>query len=190
MKILLLLDVYKLGRAGDVKKVADGYGRNYLIPQGLALLATPGAIKQAEKIRAKGEVKRAVLNNEMSGIAEIMKTLKIDYVMRAANETNKLYGSVSTQMIADTIKQKMGVEINRRQIDCQPIRVLGEHKIPVRLTMDLVPEITVWVYREGEARPSTKESPISKEILEVKVEGENAAVDQSVAAPETPGAQP
>jgi len=187
MKILLLHDVYKLGRAGDVKKVADGYGRNYLIPQGLATLATPGAIKQAEKIRAKAEIKRAVLNKEMSGIAEIMKNITLDFSMRAANETDKLYGSVSTQMIADAIKEKTGVEINRRQIDCQPIRNLGEYKIPIRLTMDLAPEITVRVFREGEAPPPAK-TPTTSSSTEVKAEGENAAVGLSVAAPETPGA--
>jgi len=183
MKILLLHDVYKLGRAGDMKKVADGYGRNYLIPQGLAILATPGAVKQAEKIRTKAEVKRAVINKEMSGIAEIMKTITLDFAMRAANETDKLYGSVSTQMIAEAIKEKTGVDINRRQLDCQPIRSLGEYKIPIRLTMDLVPEITVRVFREGEV-PAPANPPSS----EGKTEGEHAAVIPPVAAPETPGA--
>jgi len=65
MKILLLKDVYKLGRAGDVKKVANGYARNYLIPQGLAILATPGAIRQADRIRKQADVQRAALNKEM-----------------------------------------------------------------------------------------------------------------------------
>ncbi|MGC8855378.1 MAG: 50S ribosomal protein L9, partial [Anaerolineae bacterium] len=59
MKVLLIKDVYKLGRAGEVKKVADGYGRNFLIPQGLAVLATPGALRQAEKIRSQAEIRRA-----------------------------------------------------------------------------------------------------------------------------------
>ena len=72
MKVLLIKDVYKLGRAGDVKKVADGYGRNFLIPQGLAVLATPGALLRAEKIREQANTKRAVLNNELSGVAEIL----------------------------------------------------------------------------------------------------------------------
>ena len=63
MKVMLIKDVYKLGRAGDIKKVADGYGRNFLIPQGLAVLATAGAVAQAEKIRTQADEKRAVLNN-------------------------------------------------------------------------------------------------------------------------------
>ena len=72
MKVLLLKDVYKLGRAGDVKKVADGYGRNYLLPKGLAVLATPGALKQSEHIRAQATVHRAQLNQEMGSVAEVL----------------------------------------------------------------------------------------------------------------------
>ena len=66
MKVLLLKDVYKLGHAGDVKKVADGYARNYLIPQGLVTMATPGAIKQADQIKQKADAIRSQLNTEMS----------------------------------------------------------------------------------------------------------------------------
>lgn len=73
MKVLLLKDVYKLGHAGDIKKVADGYGRNFLLPQGLAVLATPGALKTVEKIKAKAAVTRAALNQEMGGLAEQME---------------------------------------------------------------------------------------------------------------------
>jgi large subunit ribosomal protein L9 len=69
MKVLLLKDVYKLGRAGDVKRVADGFGRNYLLPQGLAVLATSGALKQVEGIRQHATTNRAVLNKELSGVA-------------------------------------------------------------------------------------------------------------------------
>jgi large subunit ribosomal protein L9 len=182
MKVLLLQDVYKLGRAGDVKKVADGFGRNYLIPQGLAVMATPGMLKQGERIRAKAELRRAQLNQEMSGVADLLKNLRLEFPMRAAAETDKLYGSVSTQMIADAVKEKLGIEINRRYIDCQPIRVLGEYKVPVRLTIDLVPEMTVVVYREGEA-PSTDEvvaASDDKPAMEKPVaEGNNEPVDQS-----------
>lgn len=150
MKILLLKDVYKLGRAGEVKKVAAGYGRNYLIPQGLAVLATPGALQQAEYIREKAAAQRDALNKEMSGIAEKMEGLVLTFPAKAS-ETDKLYGSITTHLIAETLSEKTGVEIFRRQIDSQPLRMLGEHKVPVRLTVDLIPEITVIVYREGES---------------------------------------
>lgn len=149
MKVLLLKDVYKLGRAGDVKKVADGYGRNYLLPQGMAVLATLGAIKQSEHIRAKANEQRAVLNKEMDVIAKRVDGVYVAFSARAS-ETGKLYGSITTQMIAEALSKKTGVEISRRQIDSQPVRTLGTFRLSVRLTVDLVPHITVVVHREGE----------------------------------------
>jgi large subunit ribosomal protein L9 len=151
MKVMLLKDVYKLGRAGEVKRVADGYGRNYLLPQGLAVLATPGALKQAERISTQANVERKVLNEEMSAVAEQLSGTVLTFNARAS-ETDKLYGSVTTQMIADSISEKAGVEINRRQIDSQPLRTLGEHTVNVRLTVDLVPEVKVLIFREGESQ--------------------------------------
>jgi large subunit ribosomal protein L9 len=150
MKVLLLKDVYKLGRAGDVKKVADGFGRNFLIPQKLAVLATPGALKGAEQIRTEAATTREQMNRELSGVAGQLSNVILTFAAKAG-ETGKLYGSITPQMIADEIKRKQGVEVDRRQMDHQPIRTLGEHKIHIRLTMDLVPVITVLVHREGEA---------------------------------------
>jgi large subunit ribosomal protein L9 len=149
MKVLLLKDVYKLGRAGDIKKVADGYGRNYLLPQGMAVLASAGAVKAAEGIRARATAQRTALNQELGGIADHIKGLTIGFPVRAG-ETGKLYGSVTTQMIADEISRKSGQKVDRRQVECEPIRVLGEHKCIVRLTVDLTPEVKIIVHREGE----------------------------------------
>ncbi|HEX9012375.1 MAG TPA: 50S ribosomal protein L9 [Anaerolineaceae bacterium] len=150
MKVLLIKDVYKLGRAGDVKRVADGYGRNFLLPQALAVLATPGALRQVESIRSKANARRAELNTEMGSAADKLKDLQISFAGKAG-ETGKLYGSITTQMIAEAITQKTGVQVERRQIDAEPIRTLGEHKARVRLTVDLTPEIRILVHREGEA---------------------------------------
>ena len=168
MKILLLKDVYKLGRAGDVKKVANGYGRNYLIPQGFAVLATPEAIQQADSIREVADKERAILNEEMSGIADQMVDVRLTFPVRAS-ETGRLYGSVNTRMIAEAINEELDLDLNHRQIDAQPLRMIGEHKVPVRLTVDLIPEIDVVVYREGE----TPEESI-EEAEELAEEAEQA----------------
>ncbi len=149
MKVLLLKDVYKLGRAGDVKKVAAGYGRNFLIPQGFATIATPGSLKQVDQIRKRAAERRAVLNNELGGISAMLEKLTISFPSKAG-ETGKLYGSITHQMIADAINKKLGSTIDRRQIEVQPIRNLGEHFAKIRLTVDLVPVIKVIVHREGE----------------------------------------
>jgi len=166
MKVFLIKDVYKLGRAGDVKKVADGYGRNFLLPQGLAVLATPGAIKAAERIRQKAVEQRSMLNDEMSMVAEALKKIQISFGARAG-ETGKLYGSITSQEIVDAIQEKSGYTIKRQQLDMQPLRTLGEHTVRIRLTMDLIPEIKVNVYREGEPEPSL---PIEEPTTRVEPE--------------------
>jgi large subunit ribosomal protein L9 len=170
MKVLLIKDVYKLGRAGDVKRVADGYGRNYLLPQGLAVLATSGALKQVENIRAQATASRAVLNKELGGVAEIISKVSLSFPAKAG-ETGKLYGSITSQMIVDAIREKTGVEINRRQLDSEPIRNLGTYKVHVRLTVDLVPVVTVVVYREGEAPDQGEEEAAAAEEVQEAVAG-------------------
>jgi large subunit ribosomal protein L9 len=177
MKVLLLEDVYNLGRAGEIKKVANGYGRNYLIPQGLAVLATPGALAQVERIREEADKKRTLLNEEMSVVAEKLADVKLLFAAKAG-ETGKLYGSVTTQMIAEKLSSELGVEISKRQIDSQPLRLLGMHTIKARLTIDLIPEFKVVVYREGE---SPENYMISAEEL---ADESPALVEEVDAAPE------
>jgi large subunit ribosomal protein L9 len=150
MKVLLLKDVYKLGRAGDIKKVADGYGRNFLLPQKLAVLATAGALKQVEKIRSQAEIRRTEQNSELKGLSDQVNGITVVFAAKAG-ETGKLYGSITTQDVANAIQEKTRFEIKKQQIDMQPIRNLGEFTVHVRLTMDLVPEVKVIVHREGEA---------------------------------------
>lgn len=156
MKVLLIKDVYKLGRAGEIKKVADGYGRNFLIPQGLAVLATAGAMKQIERIKSQAEVRRNAQNNELKGIADQIKEVTLTFPAKAG-ETGKLYGSITTQEIATALSEQIRFEVKRQQVDVQPIRTLGEFAAHIRLTMDLVPEIKVIVYREGESPESAME---------------------------------
>lgn len=156
MRVLLIKDVYKLGRAGDVKKVADGFGRNFLLPQKLAVLATPGAMKTVEKVRAKAEVQRSALNTELKDLADHINGVTLTFPVKAG-ETGKLYGSITSQDVATAIQEQTRYEVKRQQIDMQPIRELGEYKAHVRLTIDLMPEVTIIVRREGEATQAAAE---------------------------------
>jgi len=183
MKILLIKDVFKLGRAGDVKKVADGYGRNYLIPQGLAILATPGAIKQADRIRSKAAERREALNNELGGLAEQIEGLRLLFAAKAG-ETDKLYGSITTQQIADSVEEETSFKIKKQQIEVQPIRTLGKHIAKARLTMDLVPEFSVVVYREGESAPAEGEEYVPTEEEEFVEASDMPEVAEDVDAAE------
>lgn len=181
MKVLLIKDVFKLGRAGDIKKVADGYGRNYLMPQGLAVLATPGAVKQADRIRAKAAERRQAMNSELGGLAEQIEGLRLVFPAKAG-ETDKLYGSITSQQVADAVTEATTFEIKRQQLEMQPIRTLGEHTIIARLTMDLVPEFKVVVYREGEAVPG---SPEAKAAEKAEAAAEEAEAVEEAAVEET-----
>jgi large subunit ribosomal protein L9 len=162
MRVLLLKDVYKLGRAGDVKKVADGYGRNFLLPQGLALLATPGALKQADRIRTTATELRSRLNQEMGAVAERLNGLNLTFPAKAG-ETGKLYGSITTAMLAEAVERETGVKVDKRQIDSQPLKTLGVHKARIRLTVDLIPEVNIVVHREGEPPESAYQVEVAEE---------------------------
>ncbi|MBI5935900.1 MAG: 50S ribosomal protein L9 [Chloroflexi bacterium] len=178
---MLIKDVYKLGRAGDVKKVADGYGRNFLIPQGLAVLATAGALKQVERIKGQAEIRRSSLNSELKGISDQINGLVLDFVVKAG-ETGKLYGSITPQDVATAITEKIRFEVKRQQVDMQPVREIGEFPAHVRLTMDLVPEVKLVVHREGEvAEEEVKEEKKKAKGKKAKAEAETPAEETPVA---------
>ncbi|HEY9121422.1 MAG TPA: 50S ribosomal protein L9 [Brevefilum sp.] len=180
MKVLLIKDVYKLGRAGEIKKVAAGYGRNYLIPKGFALPATPGAMQQAERIKVKATERRAALNEELGDVAEVLDGKKLTFAVKAG-ETGRLYGSVSDDDIIEAIQANFEIELEKRQVETEPIRQLGTYKVPIHLTMDLMPEITVIVYREGEApedQVKTKEAmPEKAETTTVLEDSDSLAIE-------------
>lgn len=180
MKVLLVKDVYKLGRAGDVKKVADGYGRNFLIPQGFAVLATEGAMKQVQKIKAQAEIRRTAQNSELAGLAEQVKGVTLTFAAKAG-DTGKLYGSITTQDIATALSEKVRYEVKRQQVDIQPIRTLGEFTAHVRLTMDLVPEVKIIVHREGESADSNAEAEAESKKGSRKAKEEAAPAEETAA---------
>ena len=145
MKVLLLRDHDKLGKAGDVKNVADGYARNYLIPRGLAVLATGGALKQAETIRKAEEKRQAHLFAEAQAVANQLSGTTLTF-RALAGETGKLYGSITTHDIVDAIQREKGLEVDKRKVELrEPLRTLGTHAVPIRLASELLPAVTVIV---------------------------------------------
>lgn len=152
MKVILKDYVYKHGVAGDVVDVAPGFARNYLIPRGLAIMATEGALR-ANKIlieKAKDNRKRLMaMENEAAA--------KIDGVELVfgvkAGKNNKLYGSVTTRDIADGLLEKTGVDIDRRRVSERPLRELGIHDVPVRISATAVPILKIVILREEEVTP-------------------------------------
>jgi large subunit ribosomal protein L9 len=189
MKVLLIKDVYKLGRAGEVKKVAAGYGRNYLIPQGYAIPATPGAMKQADRIMVKATERRAVLNEELGSVAEVLNGKTLTFAVKAG-ETGRLYGSVSDEDIVEAIAANFEIEVEKRQVETEPIRQLGTYKVPVHLTMDLIPEIEVIIHREGEAPGKEEAEPEAKKDETPAVETAPEVVEEVVEVVEEAEVEP
>ena len=132
MKVLLLEDVEKLGLAGKIVTVADGYARNYLIPRGLAKAASAGALNQADQIRQAGERKRARQLADAQTLAQHIQGITLTFQARAG-EKGKLYGSITTADLAEALGRELGQEVDRRKIVSDPLRQLGEHSIQMRL---------------------------------------------------------
>jgi large subunit ribosomal protein L9 len=149
MKVLLLSDVYKQGVAGEVVTVSDGYARNYLLPKKLAVKASPGELKRAEKLRETAAARKAELEGRLNDLARQIDGVQLVFGRRAAN-TGKLFGSVTTSDIADALNQKTGIDINRRRISQQALREIGSYDIPVRLGTEISPVLKVTVVREDE----------------------------------------
>lgn len=157
MKVILTEDVLKLGDAGTIQSVKDGYARNYLIPQGLAVMATPGMVKQVEE-RQRAIAKRvAKLEDELRGLADRIDGLRIEIEARVG-EQGRLYGSVTAADVATRLQELLGEEIDRRKVDLeQPIREVGEYKVPVRLVGRLAPEALVVVFDPAQPQGAVAE---------------------------------
>jgi large subunit ribosomal protein L9 len=149
MQVLLVQDVEKLGRAGEIKNVSGGFGRNYLIPQGFAVIATAGQIRQAEE-RLKAQQKRVqAARKDAEAVASRINGVTLRFVVKVG-ELDRLYGSVTSADIAEKLQAQTNVEIDRRKIDLdEPIKRTGNYPVKVRLHADLEPVLNVIVEPEG-----------------------------------------
>lgn len=150
MKVILAADVDKLGRKGDVVTVADGFGRNYLVPKGLALTASKGALKQAEQMRgAREELEKKTKEEAATKVATLGASPV--YISARAGEEGKLFGSVTNSDVARAIEEQLGEAIDRRHIRMDDsIRTLGSHQIEVHLHDEVNALVTVEVIAHEE----------------------------------------
>ncbi len=190
MQVLLIKDVDNLGYAGDVKKVANGFGRNYLIPQKMAILATPGALKQAETVREIGERRRAQEMEDAKAIANQIKDLVLVFERRSG-EMGKLYGSVTPKDIAEKIKEDLGINLDKRKIAlAEPIRQLGMHNVTIKVVIDLSVDIKVEVLTEGGiVERARQEAKAKAAAAKAQAEAEAAEAEAKTTA-EAPTSKP
>lgn len=181
MKVILRADVENLGTLGDVVTVKPGYGRNYLLPQGLAMLATEANMHTFELERKKLQARMDALRAEARSMAEKIEALEIVIPMHVG-ENDKLYGSVTTTMIGDAIAAQ-GIEVDRRRILLDgPIRTLGEFEVRVRLHADVYAALKVQVIsdhvpEEGEAQPAGEAAEAPEAAVETAETVEETAAE-------------
>jgi large subunit ribosomal protein L9 len=145
MKILLRSDVSGVGKRGDLVDVADGYARNYLVPKGFAIKASPGVERQAAAMRRSRDVRDA---HARSGAEEIARRLvpTVITVSARAGAEGKLFGSITSADVAEAVLEQTGIELDKRDLDLEePIKSLGTHGVPARLHSEVQFQITIEV---------------------------------------------
>jgi large subunit ribosomal protein L9 len=148
VKIVLRKDVDKVGEAGTVQTVSDGFARNYLIPQGFAVLATPGELKVVAENQRVKEIKIARQERQLQDLANGIGGKRLVFIARAG-EGGRLYGSVTAGDIAEKLSAAIGQDVDRRKVVLDdPIRSVGEHTVSVHLVGRLRPQVTVIVQAE------------------------------------------
>ncbi len=158
MKVILKQNMPKLGQVGDLCKVADGYGRNYLLPQGIAVLATAGATKQIDDLKRTESKRQDRLRGEMMGVAKQIEALDIRFEARVG-ETGRLYGSITSSDIASAIEEQLGIEVDRRKVVLdETLRTLGAHEVPIHLMPGVVAKAIVHV--EGDEENLVIDTPV------------------------------
>lgn len=150
VKLILVESIHRLGQAGDLVSVRPGFARNYLLPQGKAILATEGRVRELEHNKRIAEERAARELKDLQQVKKKLEGLGIEIAARAG-DSGKLFGSVTAPQIAERI-EAAGLEIDRRRIELvEPIKEVGEHKVRVRLLRELIAELTVKVVPDTSA---------------------------------------
>ena len=148
MRVLLTKDVENVGHAGDVKEVADGYGRNFLLPRKLAIAAGRGAEAEAKRLREAAERRETKERNEAQAVADDIDNKTVVVRLKVGAE-DKAFGSITNQDIAAALKAQHRVEIDRHKIDLkEPIKTLGEHQVALKLHRDVSAHVNVIVTQD------------------------------------------
>lgn len=145
MKLVLKQAVENLGEAGDVVTVRDGYGRNFLIPQGLGLVATPGNLKMASERKKYATVRLSESLKNAQELAERLNATSVTISVNA-NDDGKIFGTVTNANVTDALLEK-GIEVDRKKVSIENVKSLGEHTATVSLMTNVKATVKVWVVK-------------------------------------------
>ena len=148
MKVMLIKDVDNVGLAGDVKEVADGYGRNYLIPRRLAVVAGRGAEAEARRLREATAKREAKERDDAQELADQIDNKTVVVRLKVGAE-DKVFGAITNDDVATALRLQHQVEVDRRKIDVKdPLKQLGEHQVPLRLHRDVTAHINLIITQD------------------------------------------
>ena len=179
MNILFLKDLLPTARAGDVKNVKPGFARNFLIPQGVAVLATEEALQRATKLRAEAEDRRIQETKDWQVVADSLKDFELDIEVRTG-PTGRLYGSITPTIVAEALEEKTGREMNRRFFNItDPIRVIGKFKVFTKFVEEVSLNITLNITPDEESIKVMEDHKIEQEKLKKLEEKETNSEENS-----------
>lgn len=148
MQVLLVKDVPGIGKAGQTKDVTDGHARNYLLPRGLAIIATAGAVKQAESLKLASAKRDAETLQEAQLLANALNAIQLNFKVKAGTN-DRLFGAVTASDIATRLETEHKINIDRRKLELDhPIKDLGKRGVPVKLHPDVTAQLQVMIERE------------------------------------------
>ena len=182
MQVILLKELHGRGGEGDVINVARGFANNYLLPQKIAVAATKGNLKQLEERKANIEKREEGRVEQANELAERLGALKV-HIKAQVGEEGQLFGSVTSAMIADAIKEEHGVDVDRRRVELgKPIKRVGEYTVPVNIYRTITASVTVAVAGDEESEEQASEQ--TTETPEVEAVEQTEAVEASAEAAE------
>lgn len=148
MKVMLIKDVQNVGQAGDVKEVADGYGRNFLIPRRMAVLAGKGAEAEARRLREATAKREAKERDDAQELADTIDNKTVVVRLKVGAE-DKVFGAITNEDVATALRLQHQVDVDRRKIDIKdPLKQLGEHQVPLRLHRDVTAHINLIITQD------------------------------------------
>jgi large subunit ribosomal protein L9 len=177
MKVVLLEDLPGQGKAGEIKEVSKGYARNFLLPRGLALLATPTVMKQVESRLERAKLEESIDRDKLTELAQQIEGKEIRFRARmGAGE--RLFGSITAADVAEELSRAIGSVIDRKKIDVEkPFRQTGSYEVAVKLASDIKPQITVVIEGEEEKEKEI-EVEKKKETKKAKAKGEEKKAEK------------
>ena len=178
MKVFLKENVKDLGKAGDLVQVKEGFARNFLFPKNLACMATEKKVKEFKHLEKMAEIKRKKNETLLKKMMESLSEIKLHFRKATTSSGDRLFGSVTASEIAKEL-QKQNFEVNRTDVKTEPIKTLGEHKIPISFSKELSVDILITIEKQKEDKKQAKKKVRTEENLKLSQKQKESSEEES-----------